>query len=453
MESLRLAVNTQTPLVRFRDASLKDYKLTTGGVTRMLLPLLKEWRADGSVADAEWVALAAEENASPLVEYDGVRLSFVGLPEDEKAHYAVAKERMWQLLNSGPGMPPPEGGISEEAWVGFDAYQARAAEALREASERVGSPDLLYVHDFQQLGVARAWRGPPVASIFQLHTPYPSTLPDDWDAYFVARMKSYDAVIVSTRRYAENLRRAGYDGALHVIPPFVDPRDYERPERETVAQFRARFHVRDGDRVILNVGRMDPMKGQDRLIKAMPAVLREVPDARLVLVGNGSFSSSKKGGLGLSKGEQWRAALEALARDLRVDTRVTFTGHLGDDLIPAAYEACDIFCLPSTREGFGLAAIEAWLRSRPIVVSDRAGVSELVEEDVNGHALDCGDTDALAACLVRLLREPDHARVLGRAGATTAQQATLPRGRRSIEDVFDGVLAGRAREVGATAPA
>ncbi|MFA5860811.1 MAG: glycosyltransferase family 4 protein [Candidatus Thermoplasmatota archaeon] len=448
MESLRLAVNTQTPLLRFRDVSGTEYKFTTGGVTRMLLPLLKQWLADGTVADAEWVALAADDEARPVIEFEGVRLSFVALPEPEKSQYVIAKERMWELLNSGPGVPPPEGKISEDAWIGYDAYQARCAEAMREACERVGSPDLLYVHDFQQLGVAGAWRGRErVPAVFQLHTPYPSSLPREWDDHFVAGMSKYDAVVVSTRRYADNLRNAGLKTPIHVIRPFVDPRDSPPASSTQLERFRSQFHLRDADRVILNVGRMDPVKGQDHLIMALPAVLREVPDAHLVLVGNGSFSSSKTGGLGLSKGEQWRAAMEALARDLRVDARVTFTGHLGDEMLPAAYEASHVFCLPSTREGFGLAAIEAWLHARPVVVSDRAGVAELVQEGEDGLTLDCGDTEALAAALVVLLRDPDGARAMGRAGERTAAQATLPSGRLALERVFEEVLASGTAEV------
>jgi glycosyltransferase involved in cell wall biosynthesis len=455
MESLRLAVSTQTPLIRFRDGSRTsgrtsvrlgdlrepdDYKFTTGGVTRMLLPLLRGWVRHRAAETADWVALAAGE-AAPRVDVDGVRLSFVRLRPSEQRAYAAAKERLWQLLNSGPAAPagakPPP-----SAWDGFDLYQARSAEALQEAAPEA---DLLYVHDFQQLGVGDAW--PPRASasrarppaVFQLHTPYPSTLPREWDAYFADRLSRYQAVVVSTRRYAENLRRAGMRAPLHVVPPFVDPRDYPDPAPGARDELRERFHLPEGDRVVLHVGRMDPMKGQDRLLKAMPALLRAVPDARLVLVGNGSFSSSKKGGLGLSKGQQWRAALEALARDLGVEGRVTFTGHLGDDLLPAAFDRCDVFCLPSTREGFGLAAIEAWLRGKPVVVSDRAGVAELVDGE-NGLALDCGDGEALAAALASLLRDPDRARAMGRAGAKSAEIATLPAGARALERLFDAVL-------------
>ena len=438
--SLRLAVNTQTPLVRFRDGSLTP---TTGGVVRMLVPLLQQWRKDGTIRAAEWVAMGS--GGATRLRHEDIDLAFVELDDEQRRGYALVKERMWALLNSNPSTPVPhgEGGIPEEAWRAFDAYQAASAQALEQAGERMGGVDLLYVHDFQQLGVAEAWKSPDVPKVFHLHTPFPSVLPGSWAEHFVARLRHYDAVIVSTKRYAENLRAAGLGTRIHVVHPFIDPASYSFASAGDVDAFRERFGVATTDRVILNVARMDPMKAQDRLIRAMPTVLAAEPAARLVLVGNGSFSSARKGGLGLDKGKQWRAELEALASDLGVAHRVTFTGHLGDDLIPAAYEACEVFALPSTREGFGLAVVEAWRHQKPAVVSDRAGVSELIVNGVNGVALDCADHEALADAILDMLRKPDAASGMGEVAFETSRAATLAVGGRALKDVFAQVLEAR----------
>jgi glycosyltransferase involved in cell wall biosynthesis len=433
-----LAVNTQTPLVRFRGPG--DVRFTTGGVTRMLLPLLRAWRRDGVVREAEWIAMAASEEATSLEE-DGLRLSFVALAQDEKPGYALVKEKMWALLNSTPSAAEPHGehGLPDDAWRAFDAYQRRSAEAIDDAAARMGGLDVAYVQDFQQLGVAEHLRT-RAPRVFHLHTPFPRALPPAWRDYVVGQLQRYDAVVASTRRYADNLRAAGLQKPVHVVRPFIDPLDHPPATAAEARAFRERFRVPETDRVVLNVGRMDPMKGQDRLIRAMPRLLERAPDARLVLVGNGSFSSSKKGGLGLSKGEQWRAALEALAADLGVAARVTFTGHLDDGLLPAAYASADAFCLPSTREGFGLAAIEAWSHGKPIVVSDWAGVAELVSEGENGFAIDCADPALLAATLAGLLKDPDAARRIGAAGRKASEEATLPSGRAALERVIGSVV-------------
>lgn len=434
----RLAVNTQTPLLRFVEGVPVP---TTGGVVRMIVPLLARWRREGHIEEAEWVAMGVGDD-DRRIEHDGLHLSFVGVPQDEKAGYALVKEHMWALLNSNPGAVEPH--VDRERITGdasaYHAYQRRSANALLDASDRLGGADLLYIHDFQQLGVASAWEGAPVPKVFQLHTPFPSVLPPGWADFFIAHLERYDAVIVSTRRYARNLEDAGLQAPVHVIHPFIDPETYASPSPRDTRRFRERVGISDDDRVILNVARMDPMKGQDRLLDAMPDILAREPRARLVLVGNGSFSSSKRGGLGIEKGKAWRLRLEAQAARLGIAQRVTFTGHLADEELPSAYDACEVFALPSVREGFGLAVIEAWQHQKPVVVSDRTGVCELVEDGVNGFCVDAAVKGRLADAILRMLMAPDAARAMGQEGKRASRAATLDVGRLALESVFRGAL-------------
>lgn len=444
---LRLVVNTQTPLVRLRQESLMradqlhledllpevDYKLTAGGVTRMLQPLLSRGLSAGRLAGAEWIALAPDDAHPDIETPEGFRLSYVGIPADERVGYAYVKEHVWSLLNA---MDPPGEEPDGRQLEAFRAHHERSAAALIHASKRLGGAHLHYVHDFQQLGVGGHLPEDGAARIFHLHTPFPSTLPSAWAERFVDALSDYDVVICSTHRYARNLRRVGLRTPIRVVTPFIDPAAYPQPSAEEVASFRMRFGIAPDDRVVLNIGRMDPMKGQDRLIRAMPELVAEIPNVRLVLVGNGSFSSSTKGGLGLSKGAEWRARLETLAAELDVADRVTFTGHLDDSLVPAALASCDAFALPSTREGFGLAAVEAWLYRKPVVVSDRAGVADLMTDGVNGLVVDCCEPARLKRALAHLLGDPEVATEIGEAGLARSTAASLPAGERALEAIF-----------------
>lgn len=445
--TFRLAVNTQTPLVRLRQDSLltldhvhlddlapeQDYKLTAGGVTRMLLPMLRRGLTTGRLAAAEWVALGGGPNHPSIRMPEGFTLRFVGVDPGTRRGYARAKEHAWALLNS---MRPPEDTLPDSAWTAFLQYQRLSARELERSVVRMGGADTLYVHDFQQMGVAGEWAGARIPRVFHLHTPFPDTMPAEWKSRIVDSLDRYDAVVCSTRRYATNLVNAGLKTPLHIIPPFIDPSEYHEPSQEAVAAFRRAFGLSAEEPMVLHVGRMDPMKGQDRLVRMMPRLLEEVPNARLVLVGNGSFSSSKNGGLGLSKGQKWRQSLEALCDELGVRERVTFTGHLDDDGIQAALTACDAFVLPSTREGFGLAAVEAWRYRKPVVVSKAAGVADIFEDRVNGVIADCADPQRLAREVADILATPQLAQRLGEQGFEASHVATLPEGEARLHRLF-----------------
>jgi glycosyltransferase involved in cell wall biosynthesis len=127
-------------------------------------------------------------------------------------------------------------------------------------------------------------------------------------------------------------------------------------------------------------------------------VLREVPDAYLLIVGEGSRLD----------------ALEGLARDLRIAHRVVFTGRRDD--VPAVTAALDVAVLPSYREAQGLSILEALALSRPVVASNVGGIPEMITDGVNGLLVPPHDPDALAGAIVRLLRDHPYADTLGRAG-------------------------------------
>lgn len=153
-----------------------------------------------------------------------------------------------------------------------------------------------------------------------------------------------------------------------------------------------------GSQIVGVVARLEPEKGHPTLLEAWPTVLRAVPDSYLLIVGEGSR----------------RDALEAQARELRIAHRVVFTGRRDD--VPAVTAALDVAVLPSYREAQGLTILEAMALSRPVVASDVGGIPEMIEDGVTGLLVPPHDADALAAAIVRLLRDHPLADTLGRAG-------------------------------------
>jgi len=158
------------------------------------------------------------------------------------------------------------------------------------------------------------------------------------------------------------------------------------------------YGMEPGAQVVGVVARLEPEKGHPTLLEGWPSVLRSCPDAYLLVVGEGSR----------------REALESQVRELRIAHRVVFTGRRDD--IPAVTAALDVAVLPSYREAQGLTILEAMALSRPVVASNVGGIPEMVEDGVTGLLVPPRDAGALAAAIVRLLRDHPLADTLARAG-------------------------------------
>ena len=147
------------------------------------------------------------------------------------------------------------------------------------------------------------------------------------------------------------------------------------------------YGMEPGSQLVGVVARLEPEKGHPTLIEAWPKVLRAVPDAYLLIVGEGSR----------------REALEAQARELKIAHRVIFTGRRDD--VPAVTAALDVAVLPSYREAQGLSILEAMALSRPVVASNVGGIPEMIEDGRTGLLVEPHDADALAAGIIRLLKD------------------------------------------------
>jgi glycosyltransferase involved in cell wall biosynthesis len=203
----------------------------------------------------------------------------------------------------------------------------------------------------------------------------------------IAVSKMIEAKLESEGRTTAPIRRI-YNG--------VDLSRYEN--QEPCCTLPEEYGMEPGSQIVGVVARLEPEKGHPTLLEAWPAVLRSVPDAYLLIVGEGSR----------------RDALEALARDLHIAHRVVFTGRRDD--VPAVTAALDVAVLPSYREAQGLSILEALALSRPVVASDVGGIPEVITDGVTGLLVPPHDADALAAAIVRLLRDHPYADTLGRAG-------------------------------------
>ncbi|MGX9792227.1 glycosyltransferase family 4 protein [Mycobacterium sp. MMS18-G62] len=197
----------------------------------------------------------------------------------------------------------------------------------------------------------------------------------------------------------------GADAALEHLPPGVDT-DRFTPDEVARAELRSRYRL--GTRpVVVCVSRLVPRKGQDMLIRAMPAIRQRVPGTALVIVGGGPYRSS----------------LRRLAHSFGVAEHVVFTDGVPGDELPAHHAMADVFAMPCrTRgagldvEGLGIVYLEASATGVPVVAGRSGGAPETVRDGETGVVVDGWDVGAIAASISDLLADPDRAARMGAAG-------------------------------------
>lgn len=204
----------------------------------------------------------------------------------------------------------------------------------------------------------------------------------------------------------------GPNAALEYLPPGVMV-DTFRPDPVARAAIRARYHLGSAP-VLLSVSRLVARKGQDSLIRAVPAILARVPDARVLIVGDGPDGPR----------------LRALVATLGVGGNVEFAGSVPWSDLPAHYAAADVFAMPCrTRgsgldvEGLGLVFLEASASGLPVIAGRSGGAPETVQEGRTGSVVDGRDIPAVAEAAAALLGDPVRAAEWGVNGRAWVSEA------------------------------
>lgn len=161
-----------------------------------------------------------------------------------------------------------------------------------------------------------------------------------------------------------------------------------------------RRHGAVGLNLLLYIGSLLPIKGVDVLLKALPAIKEEVPNVKLLVVGEGPE----------------RSRLERLAEELGVHEDVAFVGRVSHSDVPKYIAACDLLIHPSFSESLGRVLLEAQAAGKPVVASRAGGMREAVREGVTGLLFKPGDHLELARSVLKLLKNPGLRAEMGMAG-------------------------------------
>ena len=211
-----------------------------------------------------------------------------------------------------------------------------------------------------------------------------------------------DLVITVSRYCAERLEALyGVRGAI-VVPELIDLEGWRR-------LFMANPVAAGPDKfIVLSVCRFYPRKRLDVLLRAAGLMRDTIPELEIRIVGNGP---------------EYRR-LQGICRDLDLRSTVRWLGDVSMSRLAEEYNRCDVFCLPSVQEGFGIVLLEAMAAGKPVVAARAAAIPELVR---NGILVEPEKPGALAEAIIRLYRDPDLRRSLGSAGLRDVEQFEMNR--------------------------
>jgi glycosyltransferase-like protein len=241
-----------------------------------------------------------------------------------------------------------------------------------------------------------------------------------------------DALLCVSEPWVERLR-SEYDVGADVVRNGVDTRRY-RPSQDASERRRDRATFDFGRHfTVLTIGGIEPRKGSLTLLDGFARLREQSPelDAWLVVAGGATLFDYRH--------EVDR--FHARVAELGLGHAVRVLGPLADGEIERLYRAANVFAFPSTKEGFGLAALEALASGLPVVASDLDSLTTFLEDDRSALLVPVGDHEALAGALARLARSPATRLQLRARGLRVAADYTWNRAAIEHERVYDGVLA------------
>jgi glycosyltransferase involved in cell wall biosynthesis len=195
---------------------------------------------------------------------------------------------------------------------------------------------------------------------------------------------------VSTYTRDRLLREQGLDpGKVSLLPDTVNADDFEiAPKPVHLVQ---RYGLSSAQPIILTISRLvasEQYKGYDKILEALPYIRQAIPNVHYIIGGRGND----------------RARIELMISQLGLQDSVTLTGYISDRELCDHYNLCDVFAMPSKREGFGIVYLEALACGKPVLAGNKDGATDALLEGALGALVDPDNINTISETLVRILR-------------------------------------------------
>ncbi|WP_163655080.1 glycosyltransferase family 4 protein [Listeria sp. PSOL-1] len=209
---------------------------------------------------------------------------------------------------------------------------------------------------------------------------------------------SYDALIAPTQKVKHHLEDCGLNKLIYTIPTGVDIDAFEPVPNEKIVEIKLNLGIQPNEQVILSLGRIAYEKNINATIDAMPQVLKRLPNAKLVIVGDGPI----------------RKELMQSVLDMGLEKQIIFTGAVNWNEIGSYYQLGDLFVSASTSETQGLTYFEAMASNRPVLAKQDESIEDILDDNQTAFLFE-NDQD-LAERLCFILTHPDIAEKVSQNG-------------------------------------
>ena len=342
-------------------------------------------------------------------------------------------------VKAGPEVPMPKRELAE--------YIPEFVEGIRRfAEEKDIHYDLLHSHYWMSgiaaISLADLWPGTPILQMFhtlgEMKNRVARTDDEREGEYRLEGerqvLRRADRVIAATPAEQAQLEWLYKTDSrkISVIPPGVDPGHFYPIPVDEARQY---IGLKPEDRMILFVGRIEPLKGLDTLIRAVACLrLQNLHEpVHLAVIGGDPDADSEEMSAEMAR-------IQKLCDELTVGKMVAFLGKRSQDTLPYYYSAAEVVVMPSHYESFGMVALEAMACGTPVIASQVGGLAFLVEDGVTGYTIPAEDHKALCEKLTFILGDEPLRRKIGQAAVNSAQNYDWKKIARQIVGVYETMM-------------
>jgi glycosyltransferase involved in cell wall biosynthesis len=311
------------------------------------------------------------------------------------------------------------------------SYRTKIWKGLRDnlisnGYDMIHTYDYGQYHTYQAIKSAKEINVPAIMTIFDIHSLIPrrfyKQIPIQLFDIFFAKysLNKADKILVRAPNLVDSLLKMGTKPDKIIVTPSGILDKSLEPADGSI--FLSEYSIQ-GKPVILYLGRINPLKGPQILLKAAPEILKHFNSTNFVFVGPDQSGYKKD--------------LVSLSKELGIEDKVVFTGPIYDfDSKMQAYASCDVFTLPSSYEGTSQAIFEAMSQSRPIVATKKGGIPFQVTNEKEARLVDYNDPEYFKKTILMLLTNKKLAKDLGSNAYEKVKNFTYSKLAKQIEQIY-----------------